>query len=572
MSLLRHAIRLSAGGAFRRFEEALKDPEAAQRETLRRLLAGAAATAFGREHGFEAIAGPADYARQVPIRDYEGFRPYVQRMVAGEAGVLTAEAPEMYTTTSGTTGEPKLLPVTPSWRRQMTGLLRLWMVGVLRDHPTCFDGRVLTVVSPAVEGVTASGVPYGAMTGLTQQRAPWLIRRQYATPYEVALIRDYEARYFTLMRLAIAQRVTAIVTPNPSTLMRLAEVARRHGEAILRALHDGTLGLPFPETLAQPGLAPDVVEARLRERLRPDPARARALGRLMEREGMLLPRMAWPDLQLIGCWLGGSAGLQARHLAEAYGDRVALRDVGLLASEGRMTVPLADGGPEGPLYVHANYYEFIPEGAIDEAAPPVLGAHELDEGARYYLVITGGNGLYRYDMNDIVEVRGFHHRTPRVAFLRKGRDMVSITGEKLHLNQLQAALKEAEVAAAPVWQFRVIPDVEASTYDVLVEFKGEPPAPARLEAFQRAFDAALARLNGEYAGKRASGRLALPRLCVMAAGWSERLSAREVAGGKRDAQFKWQPIRPAWDAPSVDEVVLRLGSDGRIMPTGAARA
>ncbi|MFP5504112.1 MAG: GH3 auxin-responsive promoter family protein, partial [Candidatus Sericytochromatia bacterium] len=441
MSLLGRAIRLSAGGAFRRFEAALGDPERAQAEALARLLAAGRQTAFGREHGFSTIRTPEDYARLVPIRDYEGFRPYIQRMLGGEAGVLTTEAPEMYATTSGTTGEPKLVPVTPGWRRQMTGLLRLWMVGALRDHPRCFDGSVLTVVSPAIEGLTASGTPYGAMTGLTQQRAPWLIRRQYATPYEVALVKDYEARYFLLLRLALARSVTAIVTPNPSTLMRLAAVARREGEALLRAIHDGTPGMAVPELLPQAGTDPARARERLLSGLRPDPERARALGRLAEQEGALLPRMAWPDLQLIGCWLGGSAGIQARHLAEAYGEGAALRDVGLLASEGRMTVPLADGGPEGPPYIHANYYEFIPESAIDRPAPPTLGVHQLEDGARYYLVVTGGNGLYRYDMNDIVEVRGFDRRTPRLAFVRKGRDMVNLTGEKLHLNQVQAALR-----------------------------------------------------------------------------------------------------------------------------------
>ena len=109
-----------------------------------------------------------------------------------------------------------------------------------------------------------------------------------------------------------------------------------------------------------------------------------------------------------------------------------------------MTVPVEDHTAAGVLAVHANFYEFIPEDEIEHPRPPVLLAHELEAGKRYYLILSGGNGLYRYDLNDIVEVRGFYHRTPKVAFVRKGRDMVSITGEKLHLNQIQAAIREAE--------------------------------------------------------------------------------------------------------------------------------
>ena len=98
------------------------------------------------------------------------------------------------------------------------------------------------------------------------------------------------------------------------------------------------------------------------------------------------------------------------------------------------TAPKQDGTAAGVLAVHASFFEFIAEEEIDAPCPAARLAHELEEGRRYYVLLTGANGLYRYDLNDIVEVRGFHHRTPKVAFVRKGRDMVSITGEKLHLN------------------------------------------------------------------------------------------------------------------------------------------
>src|SRR4030095_10757009 len=141
------------------------------------------------------------------------------------------------------------------------------------------------------------------------------------------------------------------------------------------------------------------------------------------------------------------------------------RDLGLIASEGRMTIPLESSSAAGPLAVHAHFYEFITEDTIDTLDPPILLAHELEQGQRYYVILTGGNGLYRYDINDIVEVRGFHNRTPKVAFVRKGRDMVSIVGEKLHLNQIQAAVQQAEIASGlQSWQFRLIPDIDQSTY------------------------------------------------------------------------------------------------------------
>src|SRR5262249_59443782 len=111
-----------------------------------------------------------------------------------------------------------------------------------RDHPAILGGALLTVVSPAVEGRTRTGLPCGAMSGLLQRRLPSLIQAAQAVPYAAHLVEDCEARAFVLLRLALARTVSVIGTPNPTTLIRLAAVARRHADALLRAVHDRTLG------------------------------------------------------------------------------------------------------------------------------------------------------------------------------------------------------------------------------------------------------------------------------------------------------------------------------------------
>jgi hypothetical protein len=573
--LLSVSLALSGWVERKRFERAVRDPARAQAALLRSLLHGNRDTAFGRAHGFATAAGAREYARRVPIRDYEGFRPYVARLAAGEARVLTAERPLMFATTSGTTGEPKLVPVTPTSRAATAALMRLWLARALADHPGLFRGRLLTVVSPALECRTPAGIPCGAMSGAVARDLPWVARRHQAVPYQVSLIPDPEARYFVTMRLALAHPVSSVGTPNATTLIRLAETARAHGEAIVRAIHDGTLGIPEPALGEDPALEGADAGARLGAALCRDPARARVLARAIEERGSLTPRAAWPGLALVGCWLGGNAGIHARRLGDHYGP-APLRDLGLIASEGRLTVPLEDGSPAGVLAVHAGFFEFVPEDRIEDAAPPVLLAHELVEGQRYYVVLTGANGLYRYDLNDVVEVRGFYHRTPQVAFVRKGRDMVSITGEKLHLNQIQAAIREAEEASAvEVWQFRLIPDVAACRYDLLVERRGAWGDDHAGLAFIGAFDAALSRLNVEYAAKRASRRLERPSLALMRAGWAERQCRADFARGKREVQYKWPAIAPDWDPASREDVVHRLEAvsspGGEVVPASQAR-
>lgn len=554
-TLLGAGLRLREWARDARFERATERPDRAQATALRALLQRNARTAFGREHGFGVIRTAGEYARAVPLRDYEGFRPYVRRIVAGEPAVLTAEPVAAFATTSGTTGEPKLVPVTASWLARMGALVRLWLLRALRDHRTLLDGATLTIVSPAIEGYTPTGFPLGAMSGFLQRGLPSLVQRAQAVPYGAHLIRDCEARAFVLLRLALTREVSAIGTPNPTTLIRLAEVARQQTDPLLRAIHDGTLGIPWPAVREEPGWDTRATRRALAARLGPDAARARALTAVASRQGALRLQDAWPELTLIGCWLGGHAGRHAERLPADYGD-VPLRDLGLVASEGRLTLPLTDGSPAGVLVVDSGFYEFIPEEALDAATPPVLPAHELEVGRRYDVVLSGENGLYRYDLNDIVEVRGFHGRTPLVAFVRKGRDVTSITGEKLHLNHVQAAVREAEdVTKVKVWQFRLIPDVDAWRYDLLVEPSGVGLDEIGAEAFARAVDEALARVNVEYAGKRRSHRLGPPRLSVMRSGWAERQCRAEFARGRREVQHKWPALRPEWDEDSRREVV-----------------
>jgi GH3 auxin-responsive promoter len=537
------------------FDRAAERPDRAQAAVLRALLDQNARTAFGRAHGFHAIRTAAEYRAAVPLRDYEGFRPYVERIVAGEPGVLTAEPVMAFATTSGTTGQSKLVPVTRSSLARMAALVRLWMLRAHRDHPALLDGGLLTAVSPAIEGRTPAGLPCGAMSGLLQRQLPSLIQAAQAVPYATHLIEDCEARAFVLLRLGLARAVSVIGTPNPTTLIRLAAVARREADALLRAIHDGTLGIPWPVVHEEPGWDARTSRRAVMAALRPDPARARGLAAAAGRRGALSLEDAWPGLALIGCWLGGHAGRHAARLAADYGP-VPLRDLGLVASEGRVTLPVTDGSAGGVLALESGFYEFMPEESMDATAPPLLLAHELEIGRRYGVVLSSANGLYRYDLNDVVEVRGAYRRTPVIAFVRKGRDMTSITGEKLHLNHVQAAVREAErLTATEIWQFRLIPDVDAWRYDLLVEPGGPDLDEIGAQAFARAVDDALARVNVEYAAKRRSHRLALPRLCVMRAGWAERQCRIEFARGRREGQHKWRAIQPEWDPDSRTEVL-----------------
>src|SRR5690606_13105130 len=122
--------------------------------------------------------------------------------------------------------------------------------------------------------------------------------------------------------------------------------------------YDGTLSAAFP--VAKP------IRNRLRFALRRRRSRARQLEQIIAATGHLHPRDYWPGNQLVAVWTGGSAGAYLGPLRRYYGD-IPVRDHGLSASEGRMTIPLEDSRTDGLLDVHTHYFEFIPE---DEYASP----------------------------------------------------------------------------------------------------------------------------------------------------------------------------------------------------------
>ena len=117
------------------------------------------------------------------------------------------------------------------------------------------------------------------------------------------------------MRLALARTLSSIGTANPSTLLRMARVVSARADALVGAIRDGTLGLPIGELAAGDGGLARALCA-VQARLRPAPDRARELETRLIRDGGVRLDRCWPDLALVGCWLGGNAGIQARRLGD----------------------------------------------------------------------------------------------------------------------------------------------------------------------------------------------------------------------------------------------------------------
>lgn len=519
------------GRRWERWNRLTARPQETQNRLLLQIIRANQSTRFGVDHHFDKIFSAQHYRKQVPIGDYEGFRPYVDRATRGETHALTREPVIMFTMTSGTTAEPKLIPVTESARAAHRALTRLWYHRAYLDHPSFLSGKLLGVVSPALEGRTPGGIPFGAASGLIFQSSPRWIKNAFAVPYEVAEIKDFNAKYYVIMRLALEYEISFFATPNPSTILRLAESADRHKDEIIKDIRDGTLTARCD--------VPMEIRRALQPRLAMNAGRARRLETFAAQHDRLRPADYWPGLRLIGCWKGGTVGVRLKEFDRWFAPGTPVRDLGYMASEAQMSLPISDEGSAGVLAIATNYYEFIPEVEIQSPQPRILTCEELTEGETYYAILTTPGGLYRYDINDVVRVTGLYQKTPLIEFARKGRDVTSLTGEKLHVNQLIQAMAEAERATGiRVRHYRGFADQEKSRYAFLVEFDTAPPDQKPLARLLAELDSRLRGLNIEYAQKRESRRLGAPVLWVMKPDWFERGTNTGIARSARDAQYK----------------------------------
>lgn len=467
-----------------------------QERVLREKIERNADSLFGMEHEFSRIRSYADFASQVPVRRYDELAPWVERVMAGEERALLGSGQRvlMFAMTSGSTDRPKYVPVTAAFLREYRRGWNAFGYKAVLDHPDAFARPILQIASPWDEHRTERGVSCGSISGLLARAHGRVIRRFYVTPWESGAISDAESRYYTIMRFAVPRDVGWVITASPATPVKLARTATMHAERLVRDIHDGTLHPPseIPNHVHQPLVA----------RLRPDPTTAKRLSTAAERSGKLLPRDYW-KLAFLANWTGGTLGLHLRDFPRYFGD-TPVRDIGLLATEGRVSIPLEDGTPAGVLDADGAFFEFIDAeaDACDPAA--VHRCHELVMDQEYRVVMTTSAGFYRYDIGDRIRVGGYMGEAPIVEFLHRGAHVSSVTGEKLTEWQVTSAFDRAcqaarivvtEFVLAPVWDDPPYYRLHVDTHLVDANY------------FAHRLDKELSRLNVEYNSKRSSGRL-----------------------------------------------------------------
>ena len=359
-----------------RFWWATRRVAQSQRGYLAQLLQVNQGCDYFRHHGLTGGADVDQFRNRLPVVDYADLQPWIDRIAAGQSGVLTQEAVTLFEPTSGTQAL-KLIPYTRTLKAEFQRGVAAWVSNLLGGRPQLMSGRAYWSITPPPERArrTPGGIPIGFEddAAYLSASAQWLVRRLMAVPRPADLDE-------TLEQLLRCPNLRLVSVWSPTLWLLLMERLQNNWHRWAR--------LPGLSQRMQGGL-----------------------------QGL------WPQLDCLSCWGDGPSAQFLPQLRSLF-PQVLIQPKGVLATEGFVSLPLL-GKSGAALAVRSHFFEFV-----DEQGDCWL-AHELKAGRCYQVLISTGGGLYRYRLGDRLEVVGHYNQCPLLRFLGRVGCISDHFGEKL---------------------------------------------------------------------------------------------------------------------------------------------
>ncbi|MFT0898545.1 GH3 auxin-responsive promoter family protein [Candidatus Methanoprimaticola sp. MG2] len=489
-------------------EEMTKDPMRYNTEFLLKLLDDNKDTEYGREHGFADVRSVEEFRRRVPITTYDDYAGYIYRMTEdGERDLITSYNVIHYAKTSGTMGNPKRIPVSD----RAMGIMNRYNIQC-RTAMTCDNMGFDWVDAPTLNLIESqmtylkSGATYGAISAKVIREMGEVLSQLMTSPEE-ALVPDPKTntRYLHARFALMNRDVTYVSFSFSSILLELMQYIERDWEMLVEDIRDGTID----ESVKMPA----DVRSSVLSKIVPMPERAAELRAIFEQgfDEPVMPRI-WPRIALFcGVATGGFASYYKKLTDRYAGPNVRLCYVGLNASEGLLSLPIALDDPDTVLLPDSMFYEFLP---IDSDDPnDIVAMDGVEVGKTYEIIITNLSGFYRYRIRDAVKIMGMHNNTPTIQFQYRIDQTISMLGEKTTELALRNAVDRVERDLGfTVTDFSVLsdPDHEPMRYMFLME--AVRPKTLSREDIAAALDRDLCERNPSYGDKVAKGMLDRPGL------------------------------------------------------------
>ena len=420
-----------------------------QQSIFNHLIKAAAKTEFGNEHQFESVKSYEDFVKLVPIRDYEAFKPYIEKIKLGKHNVLWKGQPIYFAKTSGTTSGVKYIPISkdsiPNHINTARNALLCYMAET--GNTKFADGKLIFLSgSPELERV--GGVPTGRLSGIVNHHVPKYLRANQLPSYETNCIEEWEEKLDKIVEETISQNMTLISGIPPWMQMYFDRLQEKSGKKI---------GDLFPEfsVMVQGGVNFEPYKSKLYE----------SIGRKVD------------CIELFP------------------------------ASEGFFA--FQDSQEAEGLLLNTNsgiFFEFVPAAEIFNDNPTRLTLKDVKVGENYALIISNNAGLWAYNIGDTVK---FLSTEPyRIIVSGRTKHFISAFGEHVIVEEVEAALlKAATEENIHITEFTVAPLIAQnngkSFHEWFIEFENTP---ANMAAFAKKIDDNL-RLKNVYYDDLISGNI-----------------------------------------------------------------
>jgi len=441
MSIKSIASQFFAYFIYHKNQRWINRPVETQQAVFLKLIASAKNTQFGIDHQFSQIFSHHDFIKQVPVRDYEAIKPYVDRVVAGESNILWPGKPLYFAKTSGTTSGAKYIPLTKeSMPYHIKAARNAILTYVHETGKTHFvDGKMIFLQgSPILE--QKNGIQLGRLSGIVAHFVPKYLQKNRLPSWETNCIEDWEAKVDAIVAETAAQDMTVISGIPSWVQMYFEKLQQKTSKPVGELFKNFHLfiygGVNF------------------------EPYRAKfenLIGRKVD------------TLELFP------------------------------ASEGFFAYQNKQNDPGLLLLLNAGiFYEFIPANVFYSADPPRLTIGQVELGVNYVLIISTNAGLWGYNIGDTVQFTSL--KPYKIIVSGRIKHFISAFGEHVIGKEVEQALSVAlQDSTARVNEFTVAPQINPEVglpyHEWLIEFEQEPED---IEAFAQVLERELRRQNSYY--------------------------------------------------------------------------
>lgn len=441
MSLKTFGAKIFASIIHSKTQKWASNPVETQQKVFRQLLEQAKSTQFGKDHGFEGITTPAEFAAKVPIRDYEALRPYVDRVVNGDADILWPDKPLYFAKTSGTTSGAKYIPLTKESMPFHIQAARNAILSYIHETGNAgfVDGKMI-FLQGSPELTEKNGVKLGRLSGIVAHYVPAYLQKNRMPSWETNTIEDWETKVDAIVEETVHEDMS-VISGIPSWVQMYFEKLQQHE------------GKPVGDIFKNFSLF-------IYGGVNYEPYRAKFE-------------------KLIGRKVDSIELFPASEGFFAYQDSQKEKGMLLLLNSGI-------------------FYEFIKADEFFTENPRRYTIGEVELSINYVIIISTNAGLWAYNIGDTV---AFTSLAPyRVVVTGRIKHYISAFGEHVIGKEVESALNEAmQGTGITVNEFTVAPQITPTSglpyHEWFIEFGQEPD---NLETFALAIDQAMRKQNVYY--------------------------------------------------------------------------